>query len=90
MKNRFLFFIKHLFVPVWILLMVISCPVSAQERDSMQTIQPPAIYDLKDSLSLVLSRDSLNMETDSQKDMYMLTVLLSLLTIREMYAMVHY
>ena len=48
---------------VWVLFALSSGLVSGQERDSIQ-LEIPGMMDIKDSLSIILSRDTLQIEND--------------------------
>ena len=65
MENCNLFFIKCLFIHVWVLLVVSSGSISGQERDTTYLTKSAATVDFKDSTLHAQSRDSLNIGADT-------------------------
>ena len=68
MKNWLLFFIKYLFVYVWVLLMVFPSPVSGKEKRFVHLTASTLKVGVKDSLLQILPNDTLNIGTDTIPD----------------------
>ena len=65
MENCHLFFMKSLFVYLWMLLLVSTCVVSAQEKDSVYRLPSDTAVVVRDTLLQIHPHDSLNFGADS-------------------------